>query len=164
MRRFYDLVFTNDHPLKHLYHKVFYPGDFVVVSGGRKEAKRQAVSAKGEGKIPIAVVSRPQELKEFVWVKELFAIFSKIPVDEPSIHLMREKGIPLGIFYTGTRLSVLRHNIRVALEREVPVIAASGVRDPNLVRSPYDVRSLLKLLGMTEPQALSALSTWWERW
>ncbi len=164
VKRFYDIAFLDVHPLANLYHRVFLNRDIVLVPPNRKEGAKVAREAKKNGKVPIGVATKPNELKELIWIKDLFALFSIIPVDEPSIHVLRQHEVPLGIFYTRGEPRVWRHNIRVALEREVPVLAASGARRASEVRAPRDAAALLTLLGMSKPQALAALSVWWERW
>ncbi len=56
-------------------------------------------------------------------------------------------------------LSCLRREVAVSLEFHVPVIISSGVSEENLMRMPRDLASLAYLFGLSEAQALDAVST-----
>jgi RNase P/RNase MRP subunit p30 len=55
-------------------------------------------------------------------------------------------------------LSSLRREVAVALEFQVPVVVSSGVGEENLMRMPRDLASLGYLFGLSETQALDAVS------
>jgi len=56
-------------------------------------------------------------------------------------------------------LSYLRREVAVALEFHVPVVVSSGIGEENLMRTPRDLASLAYLFGLSEAQALDAVST-----
>ena len=55
-------------------------------------------------------------------------------------------------------LSSLRREVAVALEFRIPVVVSSGVGEDYLFRMPRDLASVSYLFGLTEKQALDAVS------
>jgi ribonuclease P/MRP protein subunit RPP1 len=56
-------------------------------------------------------------------------------------------------------LSSLRREVALAKEFKVPVVLSSGVGEEQLMRMPRDLASLAYLFGMSETEALDAVST-----
>ncbi len=56
-------------------------------------------------------------------------------------------------------LSSLRREVALAKEFRVPIVVSSGVSEEHLMRMPRDLASLAYLFGLTETEALDAVST-----
>jgi RNase P/RNase MRP subunit p30 len=56
-------------------------------------------------------------------------------------------------------LSCLRREVALAKEFHVPIVLSSGVSEERLMRMPRDLASLAYLLGLSESEALDAVST-----
>lgn len=55
-------------------------------------------------------------------------------------------------------LSNLRREVAIAREFHIPIVLSSGVSEQNLMRTPRDLASLANLFGMSETEALDAVS------
>jgi RNase P/RNase MRP subunit p30 len=55
-------------------------------------------------------------------------------------------------------LSSLRREVALAKEFHVPIVLSSGVSEERLMRMPRDLASIAYLLGLSEPEALDAVS------
>jgi ribonuclease P/MRP protein subunit RPP1 len=56
-------------------------------------------------------------------------------------------------------LSCLRREVAVALEFRVPIVVSSGANEECLLRKPREMAVLAELTGLSETQALDAVST-----
>lgn len=56
-------------------------------------------------------------------------------------------------------LSSLRREVAIAREFHVPIVVSSGVSEAHLMRMPRDMASLSYLFGLSETEALDAVST-----
>jgi ribonuclease P/MRP protein subunit RPP1 len=57
------------------------------------------------------------------------------------------------------RIGIIRKSLNIALKYGLPVVASSGANDPNGLRGPHELASLLSLLGVDEEPAMDMVST-----
>ncbi|MEM2734779.1 MAG: RNase P subunit p30 family protein [Candidatus Bathyarchaeia archaeon] len=58
----------------------------------------------------------------------------------------------------GRALRKVRRDLEVAFENGMEVVASSGAEDPDMMRGPREIASLLKFLGMGSEEALASVS------
>lgn len=71
---------------------------------------------------------------------------------------IRDLIAPEGDRDIGRALRKIRRDLEVALENGLRVVASSGAKDPDMMRGPREIASLLKFLGMGAEGALASVS------
>jgi len=169
VRRFYDLVRMEDvgdwaEILG--YERILATNDWREIRGKKGEARKAARKARKEGKIPVFVAESIEEAKEGAWVED--AIMDvRTPIDMQVAHIMKDKDvralITLEYMRRGFReLQNTARNIVLLHKARVPILLASGARREEELRAPREIAAVGRILGMSIPMALAAVSDNWE--
>jgi len=169
MRRFYDLVRMEDvgdwaNILG--YKRILPTNDWIEIRGKKGEARKAARKARKEGIIPIFVAESIEEAKGGAWVEDSIMEIRTL-IDMQVAHIMRDKNvralITLEYMRRGFReLQNSARNIVILHKARVPILLASGARGEDEVRAPRDIAAVGRILGMSIPMALAAVSDNWE--
>lgn len=169
-RKFYDLVRMDDVEEweKILgYERIITAKGWIDVTGKKGEARKKARKAGEKGIIPIFVATNIDAAKEGSWVENsIMEIRTRI--DMQVVNIMAEKNvaamITLDYIRSGHKaLQNAAHAVRLLHKRRVPTLLASGARSEKDLRAPRDIAAVGKILGMSVPMALAAVSDNWRR-
>ena len=162
MRKFYDLVrFHDPEPLD--FSRVFTPRDYRFIPPDRSERKR----VEKEGKIPISLADSDESWKKAVRIGGVVYLVPRAKVvDVGGARLLAERGAALILLsdYLNSPSRALKYGmfqVRVLRKRGVPILLATGARNPLEQRRAREVASFGTLLGIPYPEALNGVSRAW---
>jgi len=169
MRRFYDLVrMENVGDWANIlgYERILTTNDWIEIRGKKGKARAAARKARKEGKIPIFVAESIEEAKEGAWVEDSIMEMRTL-IDMQVAHIMKDKNvralITLEYMRRGFReLQNTARNIILLHKTRVPILLASGARREDELRAPRDIAAVGRIIGMSIPMALAAVSDNWE--
>ncbi|NIA02944.1 MAG: ribonuclease P protein component 3 [Nitrospirae bacterium] len=124
--------------------------DIIIISGGSEEINRAALE---EGKIDILThsTSRGSPLNHIL---AKAASDNGVALDfNPNAIIMQKGGTRIKI------LSALRKNVQLARKYDVPMIMTSNAKSHYDLRRPREMMALGMIMGMTQNEALQALSS-----
>jgi hypothetical protein len=168
VRSFYDLAYTDvseDIIMELGYTHVFSAKNVRVISGKKGAARKEAARARNEGKIPVYIARTINDAKEASWVENsIMDIRAKI--DMQVANIMREKHVVgmITLKWLRDEFSAPRfasEAVRILHKARVPLLLASGAEKTSELRAPRDIAAVGKMLGMTIPMALAAVSDNW---
>jgi hypothetical protein len=169
VRRFYDLVRMDDvGEWKDIlgFHHVLTTDDFVEINGKKGEARKAAKNARESGKIPVYMAESIDNAKEGAWVDNA-VMELRTRIDMQVVHIMKERNVAALITLDYIRsdfrsMQNTARNLTLLHKGRVPVLLASGARRVEDLRAPRDIAAVGRILGLTVPQALAAVSDNWE--
>ena len=126
----------------------------------RELAKRLGVELL-HGLKGVKIAENPSEAKRYVGRARV--VFTP-RVDEALLSLAQQSGTFLGLFVgeiSPHRLGRYAEWVRLSSKSRVPVLLATGARDPLEMRAPRDIARIGILLGMRREDAFAAVSRRW---
>ncbi len=141
-----EIVAKNPHHLMQMIRKHRAKVRVLSVHGGNEKINRAAVESRA-----VDILSHPDERLNHVLMR--FASENRVAIEFNLDSIIRMRGRARVIALTN-----FRHNLKIARKYGAPMILASNAQSIYDLRAPAEMIALGTIFGMTEDEAIAALS------
>ncbi|MHC1595796.1 MAG: ribonuclease P protein component 3 [Candidatus Syntropharchaeales archaeon] len=142
-----EIVAKNPHHLMQMIRKHRAKVRVLAVHGGNEKINRAAVESRA-----VDILSHPDERLNHVLMR--FASENRVAIEFNLDSIIRMRGRA-----RVRALTNFRHNLKLARKYGAPMILASSAQSIYDLRAPAEMIALGTIFGMTEDEAIAALST-----
>jgi len=142
-----EIVAKNPHHLMQMIQKHRAKVRVLSVHGGNEKINRAAVESHA-----VDILSHPDERLNHVLMR--FASENRVAIEFNLDSIIRMRGRARVIALTN-----FRHNLKIARKYGAPMILASNAQSIYDLRAPREMIALGMIFGMTEDEAIAAIST-----
>jgi ribonuclease P/MRP protein subunit RPP1 len=142
-----EIVAKNPHHLTQMIQKYRAKVRVLSVHGGNEKINRAAVESRA-----VDILSHPDERLNHVLMR--FASENRVAIEFNLDSIIKMRGRARVLALTN-----FRHNLKLARKYGAPMILASNAQSIYDLRAPREMAALGTIFGMTEDEAIAALST-----